>query len=449
MEAIRIGFVPGKRNSRSYGDEWAVAMRQRVLTALSAIRGLEVVTPDEKLTQGGVVRDDDDARKAIRLFREQDVSGILIGGMDFSDEISACMVPQALQGLPVLLFATEESPEIPLPTMDVQTSDSFCGTLSIASGLYRRKIPFLFHGVCNPEDPTFIASVENLVRVCAIVRNFRGARIGQIGPRPPAFETCSIDEQILLSKFGIRVIPIETRRLLATADGLNDEDPDVVRISSDMRREADTSAVTSEQLTSIAKIEVAIKRWADQNRLAGAGSGFVGRPYVQGRLIDQGIMMGFEVDIMGCLTMLIQYAASLKTKPTYLTDWNLKHPAKSNVFLAWHVGNAPPSMAEGRVVLDQRGMPHFKLQPGEVTLNRLVEYDGHFKMLISRGNVLGEGSREEARYTWGWVEVEDLANLDATLAREGFIHHAGMIYGDHRQAVRDACLFLGIEVVEA
>lgn len=449
MEVIRIGFVPGKRSSRSYTDEWAMDVKRRVLTSLSGIEGLEIVTPDENLTQAGTVRCDEDARKTIRLFKEQEVSGILVGGMDFSDEISACTVPEAFPGLPVLLFATEETPEIPLPTMNVQTNDSFCGTLSIASGLYRRKIPFLFHGVCNPEDAPFIADVDNFVRVCAIVKDFRGAYIGQIGPRPPAFETCSVDEQILLSRFGIRVVPVDTQRLLPAAQELQDDEPEVAGIIQSVKEEADTSAVPPERLSTMAKIEVVVKHWIDERQLAGAGVGFGCPPYIQGRLIDQGTMMAFEVDILGSLTMLMQYSACLKTKTSFLMDWTLKHTERKNVFLCWHVGNAPPSMAEGQVILDQRGMPHFKLKPGEVSFNRLVEYDGQFKMLISKGNVLSEGSYEQARYTWGWVEVEDLANLYRTIGSQGFIHHAGMIYGDYSKAMKDACYFLGVEVVEA
>jgi L-fucose isomerase-like protein len=448
MEVIRIGFVPGKRNSRSYKDEWAMDMKRRVLTSLSAIEGLAIVTPDENLTQAGTVRCDEDARKTIRLFKEREVSGILVGGMDFSDEISACMVPEAFPGLPVLLFATEETTEIPLPTMNVQTSDSFCGTLSIASGLYRRKTPFLFHGVCNPEDAPFIAAVDNFVRVCAIVKDFRGAYVGQIGPRPPAFETCSVDEQILLSRFGIRVVPVDTQRLLPAAQELQDDDPEVAGIIQTVKEEADTSAVPPERLSTMAKIEVVVKHWIDDRLLAGAGVGFGCPPYIQGRLIDQGTMMAFEVDILGSLTMLMQYSASLKTKTPFLMDWTLKHVERKNVFLCWHVGNAPPSMAEGQVILDQRGMPHFKLKQGEVRLNRIVEYDGQFKMLIAKGNVLSEGSYEQARFTWGWVQVEDLANLYRTIGSQGFIHHAGMIYGDYSQAIKDACYFLGIEVVE-
>ncbi len=52
-------------------------------------------------------------------------------------------------------------------------------------------------------------------------------------------------------------------------------------------------------------------------------------------------------------------------------------------------------------------------------------------------------------FTWTWVEVEDLARLYKTIGSNGFVHHASMIYGDQTEALKDACYFLDIEVVEA
>ncbi len=448
MSTVRVGFVPAKRDSRAYSDEWAMEMKQRTIQALADVPGLEIVTPDESLTQAGTVRNDDDARKVIKLFQEKGVDGILIGGMDFSDEISACMVAEGLPGVPVFVFATEESPDLYLPTMEAQTSDSFCGTLSIASGLYRRNIPYRFYGICNPEDAAFVAAVERFVRTCAVVRAFRGAYIGQIGPRPAAFETCSIDEKILLSTYGIRVIPMETMRLQAAVEALDDDDPDVASVVSAIEAEADTSDIPAERLAQVAKVEAIVKRWAEEKQLLGVGAGFVVPPYVQGRLTDQAVMVGFEVDIMGCLAMLMQYEAALGEEAPFLTDWNLKHPERDNVFLAWHVGNAPPSMASSDILLDQRGMPHFKLRAGEVTFARLEQYDDEFKMLLAKGTALEEGEAQEARFTWAWVEVDDLAKLYTTIGSNGFVHHASMIYGNQTQALVDACYFLGIEVIE-
>jgi L-fucose isomerase-like protein len=448
MSTVRLGFVPAKRDSRAYTDEWAMGMKQRTIAALADVPGLEIVTPDEQLTQAGTVRNDDDARKVVKLFKDKGVDGILIGGMDFSDEISAILVAEGLPGVPVLVFATEESPDLYLPTMDAQTSDSFCGVLSIASGLYRRNIPYRFYGYCNPEDAAFVAAVECFVRTCAVVRAFRGAYIGQIGPRPGAFETCSIDEKILLSSHGIRVIPMDTVMMQNAAQALADDDPEVVSVVAAIQAEANTSGIPADRLLQIAKAEVLVKRWAGEKRLLGVGAGFAMPPYVQGRLTDQGIMVGFEVDIMGCLAMLMQYEAGLRQEAPFLTDWNLKHPLHDDVFLAWHVGNAPPSMASSEIRLDQRGMPHFKLKAGPVTFARLEQYDGEYKMLLAKGTALEEGAAEEARFTWTWVEVDDLARLYTTIGSNGFVHHASMIYGDQTQALVDACYFLDIEVVE-
>ena len=51
MENIKIGFVPSHRYP--FDEEWAAQMRQRCLTTLAQIDGLEIVCPDEKLTKKG------------------------------------------------------------------------------------------------------------------------------------------------------------------------------------------------------------------------------------------------------------------------------------------------------------------------------------------------------------------------------------------------------------
>jgi L-fucose isomerase-like protein len=92
-----------------------------------------------------------------------------------------------------------------------------------------------------------------------------------------------------------------------------------------------------------------------------------------------------------------------------------------------------------------QGAIEFQLKPGPVTLCRLVEYDGAFKMLITRGEIIP--SEDRLRGSWAWVRVPDLASLYRTLAEEGFIHHAGMIHGDIADAVEAFCRFVGIQVV--
>jgi L-fucose isomerase-like protein len=192
QEKARIGFVPAHRVP--FSEDWAVDMRRRVLKALEPIcKNLDigVVVPDKALTENGLVRNDKDAEKVIKLFKDKEVAGIIIGTMTFGDEISAITVAERMPELPVLLFGTKEGAFTPDGN---RRSDSFCGTLSISSGLYRRRIPFGFLGICFPEEEIFSRGIMDFVRTCVAVKGFVGARIGLVGPRPERFETCAVNE---------------------------------------------------------------------------------------------------------------------------------------------------------------------------------------------------------------------------------------------------------------
>ncbi|HID91393.1 TPA: hypothetical protein EYP44_05490 [Candidatus Bathyarchaeota archaeon] len=464
MEKVKVGFVPAHREP--FDEEWASHMRKRCLDALSKVEGLEVVVPDEKLTKNGLVRDDADAGKAIQLFKREGIDGLIIGTMTFGDEVSVLTVASAFSRLPILLFGTKEGPFKP---DGGRRSDSFCGTLSISSGLCRRKIPFIFAGIVFPEEGGFLDSIQNFMRVCSIVRGFLGARIGLVGPRPERFETCIFSEDAMMRQFKQRVVPISLLDIINRIDALGADAPEVQRIIQEMGGQADLTGLKEETVRKMAKLECALENFAKEKALSGMGVQCwtamqevygISPCYVMGRLTDKGIIASCEVDIYGALTMLIQYLASLKTTPPHFIDWTIQHQEKENVFLAWHCGNAPPSLAcEGCKVTIKchsilgedlglersMGTAEFQLKPGEVTLCRLIERDGRFKMLIAKGEITK--SDQSLRGSWSWVRVPNLDTLYRTLVEEGFIHHASLIHGDFTQTIKDACRFLGIEAV--
>ena len=150
MDTIKIGFVPAHRQSLS--EEWASQLRKRFLKAFNKIPGLEIIVPDESLTKGGFVRSEEEAKKVIRFFQTKGIDGLIIGTMTFGDEISINTIATAFRDKPQLLFGTKENE---VPSVGNRISDSFCGTLSISSGLHRRKIPFIFAGLVFPEEKEF------------------------------------------------------------------------------------------------------------------------------------------------------------------------------------------------------------------------------------------------------------------------------------------------------
>jgi len=462
MRKVRLGFVPLHRYP--FDEKWGAEIRKRVIDEVSKIPYIELVYPDEGLTKLGLVWDDQDAEKVIDLFKEKGVEGLLLGTMTFGDELAGARIAEEFKDLPIAVFGTKEPKYLP---GGFRRSDSFCGTLSVSSGLYRRKIPFTFLGVAFPEEPEFAEYVRKFAGTCMAVREFLGARIGLVGPRPERFETCAYDELPLIEQFGQRVVPLSLLDLFTAVRELSDEDPEVVSIVRDIRERAEVE-VSDEVLVKSAKLELALKDFARSKGLSGMGVQCwtaVEEEYgispclAMGRLTDQGIMCACEVDILGVLTMLIQYSASMKRTVPHFIDWTIRHQEDEDTFLAWHCGNAPMSLAGGPICIrghsildallgEERvgGTAEMQLKPGAVTLNRLVEYEGRFKLLVARGEIVP--SDQKLRGSWAWVKVPDLDGLYRTLVEEGFVHHASLVHGDLTWEIREFCKFAGIEVVE-
>jgi len=463
---VRIGFVPAHRSV--FDEGWAVEMKRRALKALEPVcekNGIELIHPDDALTKKGLVRDDEDAEKAVKLFKERQIDGIMIGAMTFGDERSAVSVAYNMPGLPVLLFSTKEGP---FTEDGNRRADAFCGTLSIASGLYRRKITFSFLGNVFPEEEIFPGKVVEFARACCVIRGFKGASVALVGPRPEEFETCAINEFPIIEQFGQRIVPISLADIFHLANSLKDSE-EISRVVGEIKAHVEHETISEEALDKAARLEIVLKNFAREKKLSAMGVQCwpamqqvygISPCMTMGRLTDQGIMTSCEVDIHGALSMLVQYLASFKQTVPHFIDFTIQHQSRPNTFLAWHCGNAPLSLAAGAQKICLRahsiqdkifgpektmGTAEFQLKAGEVTINRLVEYGGKFKMLIARGRIVP--SEDKLRGSWSWVEVENLDKFYRTLIEEGFIHHGSMIHGDISSAVAQFCKFLGIQSV--
>jgi L-fucose isomerase-like protein len=463
---VKIGFVPCHR--LRFSEEWAVNMRRRVLSSLESLperEKVEVVVPDDSVTRNGLVRNDADAEKVIRLFHDREIDGIVIGTMTFGDELPALTIAERMNGLPVLLFGTREAE---FTDDGKRRSDSFCGTISIASGLNRRGLPFSFLGICFPEEETFSVGISSFIRTCNSIKGFRYARIGQVGPRPERFETCSINESPMILQFGQKVVPISLADLFHRADNLNPTDG-IESITDEIKSTSNCKHVSAKTLNKLARLEIILKRYVSERNLSvlalRCGTEMeeiygVSACTVLGRLTEQGIMTSCEADINGVLTMLLQYLASLQTTPPFLFDWTIQHQTEDNLFLAWHCGNAPMSlraMTSEVMIKDHsllspilgcekcEGTAEFQLKPGIVTLNSLAQYNGKFSLLVTTGEVIP--SEDSLRGSWCWVKVKNLERLYRTIIEHGFSHHASLIYGDFKKPLDELCRFVGIEAV--
>ncbi len=477
--SIRLGFVP---SYRFQWTPWTARMREDSYRALAALPGVErVVMPqpaaDGKtldaaagLTPFGAVHDLDEAETVAEYFRQQGVDGLVLCPLDFGDERSAAKVAEKL-GVPVLLYATKEPAGLPGPAMARQ-SDSYCGNLSMASALYRRKIPFHFAGIFFPDEPEFATAVEPFVRAVAVVKGLRGARVGQVGVRPATFETVGYDEHALALKFGQNVIYANLDDIVDMARRYADDDPQVAETMASVRAEFKEITVGTSYLLNAARLELALTEFWRRSKLSALAVQCW--PAIQrmmgisvcntySRLTDRGMLTACEADVLGAEAMLISHRVALGASAPHFIDWTIQHRENPNWLLAWHCGNAPASLAAdpSRTALRSRkdmagalpipetdpqaGLNQFQIRPGKVTLCRLAEYDNRWKLLITTGEIIP--SDETLAGTWSWVEVKDHGRLYRTLVEEGFVHHASMIHGDWSAALLQACKFLDITPV--
>jgi len=475
---VRIGFVP---SFRFRWTAWTEKMRADSLAAFAKIPGVTVVAPAPSpdgltvdpakgLTPHGAVNTLDQAEAVADYFLRERVDAVVLCPLDFGDERSAAKVAERLR-VPVLLYATKEPPAVDDASMQ-RVSDSYCGNLSMASGLYRRKLPFHYAGLFLPDEEAFLRELETFVRAVAVVKALKGARIGQVGVRPPTFETVGYSEAAMIDKFGQNVIYTNFSDIVDRALALEATEPRVQEAIARLCAATDTITVGDTYLLNSARMEVALAEFWEANRLSGMA--IQCWPSVQrqigismcalfGRLTERQMLTACETDVLGVLAMIASHRAALGSSLPHFIDWTIQHRQDPNLLLAWHCGNAPVSLAlpgcgvalrsrrdmKGEMEVSAHdpmaGLFQFQVRPGTVTFCRLAEYDHAWKMLIATGRI--EPSDEVLAGTWSWVRVRDHAALYRTLVEEGFIHHASMIHGDYSEALLQACKFLDIEPV--
>ena len=361
---VKIGFVPTYRGGGGI-PAWCEKMRADGIRVLTKIPGIDLCfprphpdgssacDPQHGYVPDGAVWNLDQAEILAEYFRREKVDAIIIAALNFGDERSAVKIAEILR-VPVLLYATKEPP-VPSDRSLARVSDSYCGTLSIAAGLTRRKIAFQFAGILYAEDSQFTAQVSTFIQAVSVVKAMKGARIGQIGVRPASFETVAFNELAMSSHFGQNVIPKDLAEIVLRAQSYAEEDPRLDEIRSATRAGVAVITVADEWVRKAARLELAISEfWTDARLSALAMSCWsaIQRMYgvsvcaLFGKLTGRGMLTACETDVIGALSMLVNYSASLNQTIPHFVDWTIQHRDNPNRFLSWHCGNAPTCLAD-------------------------------------------------------------------------------------------------------
>lgn len=465
MFTTKIGFIPLNWDAWN-ADNWAEQMRDRCVKIMETVPGLDLVLPSKELTGDGCVRNIEQAKDVLALFKKADIEGLIIGNMTFGMEVAVGTILNGLRkDMPILHFCTRSGP---IKKDLTRTSDTWCGQFMTASAIKRRGFKFIHINTCNPEDEYFFQKIETFTRSICAISNFKGAKFGQLGTRPQLFESQNWSEQTLQKEFSQMVVPMDLDTVFAEIDAVSKESPLVNKIKTEMIQDVELLGHSEESLTNIARYEIALEKISkelDVNALAVSCWTRLQERYgiaacsTFGRLNDKGIITACEVDLLGAVSMWAVYNAGLRKVIPDFIDWTDLHPTEENVWLAWHCGNAArslcpatkkKSLVKNAQLLqwcdDCHGALQFMLKPGPVSCARLVEYDGKFTMFFGNGEIVDIPPATTG--TYGWVKVNDVFDWENKMIENGIIHHGVLI---HDSKVADAlemfCYFLNIQAV--
>jgi L-fucose isomerase-like protein len=168
-------------------------------------------------------------------------------------------------------------------------------------------------------------------------------------------------------------------------------------------------------------------------------------------LSDELLPCSCEADVNGTVTQLmLQW---LSGEPAFGTDV-VSFDLDEDAVVVWHCGLAPLSMADPDVqpratIHSNRQLPllmEFPLKPGRVTLARLSEATGSYRLVVGTGEILQApmsftGTSGVLRFDRPAAEVLDI------MLSEGLEHHVSLTYGDYEPALLALAKMLDLPIL--
>jgi L-fucose isomerase-like protein len=456
-QKLTFGLIVGTRNI--FNAKLAEEARTVLLKKMDEW-GYDYVILPSKETPTGNIETYQDAKKCAALFKKNrdNIDGVIVVLPNFGDELGIVnTLNLAKLDVPVLIQACDDDND----KVDVYSRrDAFCGKLSVCNNLYQYGIPFTdttFHTYpLNSE--LFAKDVAKFAAICRVVGGIKGARIGQIGTRPQAFQTMRASEKILQAT-GMTVIPVDLSEILAATEKVDDNAKILLNKIEDIKNYGKiASGIVSEKIKRQAKFGVAIEDWMAANEIDAAGIQCwesVEKNYGCATCLTMSMLgeklnpCACETDLTGVVSMYTLMLAS--GTPSALLDWNNNFAQDRNKCVCTHCSNYPKSFFQNEIEIgnldvlgtvlgqeDTFGAVKGKVTKGDLTFFRISTDDP--KGIIK--GYLGEGKITDDPYGMdGGIAVTEIPNLQQLmkyLCKNGFEHHVGMCRGHVADIIEEA-----------
>ena len=424
---VSLGFVPLARTTFDIplATQIAAQVRSRLEGARFSLTGPETLVTNLEA-----------AEKAAQDLAADPPDLLLVLQATFADSTMAMALAQAVDA-PLLLWAVPE-----VPTGDRLRLNSFCG-INLAGHALTRAGHRYDYVYAAPNDPAALEQVHTLALAGRARRLLRGARVGRVGEHPDGFDSCHFDPEALKRRLGLEIVQLDLHEDIFP--GVRTVDSHQVRVfledlsaKLDGLHELGHPAIRASRGAYVRRVRLA---W--EHGLAGlavrCSPEFITEPGcaacgAMSMLSDGLTPCSCDADVDGTITQLI--LQWLSGEPAFGTDM-VAFDVEADTAVLWHCGLAPLSMADPSVrpratIHSNRQLPllmEFPLKPGRVTVARLSEADGDYRLVVGSGEMLRaplsfSGTSGVLRFDRPAAEVLD------TILSQGLEHHISLTYGN-------------------
>ena len=440
---IRIGFAPIARPT--FDLELAREMTARIY-ALIEQAGYQLIGSQDLIMDGPAM----DAR--ISELAASDIDMLLMAQASFADSSMVLQLAEAVPA-PLLMWAFPEA-----QIGGRLRINSFCGINLAAHGLRRSGLAYDYV-YAEPDDSAAHKKLYAFAIAAGVKKQLAGTRIGRLGENPAGFDTCLVNYQGLRTQLGVEIVQYELEPIFESVRSADSSKVKAVALEVE-KALAGLSDVDAEATNGTLGAFVTLDQLAREDCLSGMavrcwpefftdlGCSACG---AMSLLSDEMTPCSCEADVNGTITQLI--LGWISGEPAFGSDLVSFDVVKDEAVL-WHCGLAPLSMADPDVqpeatIHSNRRMPllmRFPLKPGRVTIARLSEATGEFRLAVGGGEMLKAppaftGTSGRIRFDSGAEAVMD------SIMREGLEHHVSITYGDHQDVLESLARLLGLSVL--
>ncbi len=393
-----------------------------------------------------LIFDEASGEAAVARLKEAKVDAVMIINCNFGNEEVAADIAKSV-GKPCLLWAPLDDEYY---EHGMRPTDSQCGLFGVSRQFQRYNIPFSHLPCCAVDSSEFKEGFDRFVRVANMVKNFSGLRIGQVGTRPQPFFSVIWNEGELMSRFGLKIIPVNLAVLQDRFyQTLENEKEQIDHYINYFKVNYQMDDLTPEYLERMACLVVTYIGIFDEFNLdVISAECWTATPQlfdglapcaVYGVLNDLGYIVSCESDMHCAMTMVLLESAALGKNKPFLGEFTVRHPENRNAELLWHCGpfplsvKAPDCVAE---LVNQREW--FRAKNGTYTVARIDQDNGNYMILPLVCKTV-PGPQTHGTYLWG--EFEDLQAVEDRLLDGPYIHHFVEIEGDYSAEIKEFCKY--------